>query len=236
MELIRLKTVAEELQRSDVPRKTDRNNRWSFLKTGTTLILTVVITSLSIRLYGPSIGCELGRNTTCSTDRSAERVSLFPLSPDADPVLDLMLLRWQPPGYPPLNFTDPSSRAAIQWPTNAPVVVPAVYKDFDNFLPLWLFRWPTFVYQRQSPEKPLFSPNFGFEGGVYLQFIVDFYDNLPDRTAFVQGTPNWHNEKWEDMLRCIKPEINFTTLAPWLVEGYFKAKRGVGQGPSISSS
>ena len=123
--------------------------------------------------------------------------------------------RWQPPGHPPLNFSDPSYRSLIKWPEDTPVVVPAVYKNWDRGLPLWLFRWPTFVYQRLSPEQPLFSRNFGHEGRAYLQFIVELYDNLPQRTAFVQGDPDWHNTKWEDMLRCIKPQINFTTLAPW---------------------
>lgn len=39
-----------------------------------------------------------------------------------------------------------------------------------------------------SPWRPLLSPgNVGFEATAYLQFIVDFYDDLPGVTAFIHG-------------------------------------------------
>ena len=41
-------------------------------------------------------------------------------------------------------------------------------------------------YQRKDPEVPNFVPQRGLEGGVYLKFVVDYYDNLPDVTVFMR--------------------------------------------------
>ena len=43
------------------------------------------------------------------------------------------------------------------------------------------------MYQRRRPENPGYVPNHGYEGGVYLKFVVDHYDNLPDVTVFMQA-------------------------------------------------
>jgi hypothetical protein len=43
------------------------------------------------------------------------------------------------------------------------------------------------MYQRRHPEMPGYVPNHGYEGGVYLKFIVDYYDNLPDVAVFLQA-------------------------------------------------
>ena len=43
------------------------------------------------------------------------------------------------------------------------------------------------MYQRRRPESPGYVPNHGYEGGVYLRFVLDHYDNLPDVAVFVQA-------------------------------------------------
>ena len=43
------------------------------------------------------------------------------------------------------------------------------------------------MYQRRRPEAPGYVPNHGYEGGVYLRFVLDHYDNLPDVAVFVQA-------------------------------------------------
>lgn len=43
------------------------------------------------------------------------------------------------------------------------------------------------MYQRRHPDMPGYVPNHGYEGGAYLKFIVDYYDNLPDVVVFLQA-------------------------------------------------
>ena len=127
----------------------------------------------------------------------------------------IMRIHLQHPGQPWLDFSDIMLPSKIVWPSGTPVLVPGVGGDeFDNLLPKWLLRWPVWLYQRKDENAPLFCPRFGNEGGLFLKFIVDFYDNLPERVAFIQGRPEIFNHGWEDMLRCLRPEVNFTTLAP----------------------
>lgn len=35
-------------------------------------------------------------------------------------------------------------------------------------------------------------PNIGREGETYLRYIIEFYNDLPDYTAFLQGDPFYH--------------------------------------------
>ena len=69
------------------------------------------------------------------------------------------------------------------------VVVPSVYKEWDNGSPDWItdksiqekYNFTTFVYQKTDPAKPnYFSTNRGTEGGVYLKYIVEHYHDFPD--------------------------------------------------------
>lgn len=111
-----------------------------------------------------------------------------------------------------INFSDPASYRKIVWPPKTPVLVPAMHNEINEVFPRWLLRWPVFLYQRKSPDLPRYCPNHGFEGGVYLQFILDFYDNLPHTIVFLQGMPQNHNEYWEDWLTCLRPTIRFTPM------------------------
>ena len=43
------------------------------------------------------------------------------------------------------------------------------------------------LYQRETRTAPGFVPNHAYETGVFLKFVVDHYDNLPEVTAFVSG-------------------------------------------------
>ena len=87
------------------------------------------------------------------------------------------------------------------WPSKL-VVVPAVYNEWDmpegaavvDVVPEWAR--PTYgknkytigpLYQRRFESKPNFVPNHSYETGVFLKFIIDNYDQLPDVTAFVQA-------------------------------------------------
>ena len=65
---------------------------------------------------------------------------------------------------------------------------------------------PRVVYQRHDPKQRLYSPNHGFEAGVYLQFIVEHYYNLPEQVVFMQGDPGSHVDlgTFGETLRCLR--------------------------------
>ena len=86
-----------------------------------------------------------------------------------------------------------SEPAPSSWPKPV-IVVPAVYREWERRgVPSWACpaRGADYavapVYQRLDPVAPRYVPNFAFEAGVYLRFVVDHYDRLPDITAFLQG-------------------------------------------------
>ena len=71
------------------------------------------------------------------------------------------------------------------------VLVPAVFREWGG-LPLRAPRWlleqaPVYLYQRLAPEKPCYSHNSGYECGIYLRFLNDYYDNLPAFIVFAQA-------------------------------------------------
>ena len=83
------------------------------------------------------------------------------------------------------------------WRTNLVLVVATVK---GRLSPRALHTWArntssstTIVYQRLDPSSPNYSPNIAFEAGVHIQFIFDYYDNLPNQTAFLQDHPDRHN-------------------------------------------
>ena len=87
------------------------------------------------------------------------------------------------------------------WPSKL-VVVPAVFDEWDvpegasveSSVPAWARPDPvkdpyvvSDLYQRRFEAAPGFVPNRASETAVYLKFVVDHYENLPDVTAFVRG-------------------------------------------------
>jgi hypothetical protein len=57
-----------------------------------------------------------------------------------------------------------------------------------------------FVYQKHSPDLPLFLPNKGNECLAYVQYIVDHYNSLPDYVIFVHGRAMKHCDNIVDYL------------------------------------
>lgn len=61
---------------------------------------------------------------------------------------------------------------------------------------------PSIVYNKGSyipNTKPL--PNIGREAHTYLSFIVDYYDDLPDKVFFTQGNPFPHSPQFLQKLQ-----------------------------------
>ena len=102
----------------------------------------------------------------------------------------------------------PKSGSKKSWPTPL-VVVPAVFDEWDtpvitsgspketktktSAVPDWAAPGEqsaysvSELYQRRDEDAPGFVPNRAYETGVFLKFVVDHYDDLPEVTAFVSG-------------------------------------------------
>jgi hypothetical protein len=54
--------------------------------------------------------------------------------------------------------------------------------------------WDYLIYNKGETISGIYKqiPNIGREGETYLRYIIEFYYNLPDYTAFVQGNPFPH--------------------------------------------
>ena len=98
-------------------------------------------------------------------------------------------------------------------------MVPAVYDEFDSKVPSWAR--PSIaqsyavapLYDRRDNTSELFVPNRAYEGGVYLKFIVDYYDNLPDVTVFVQADASGV-EDFKHKLRIVAQNVDKIDYQP----------------------
>jgi hypothetical protein len=102
------------------------------------------------------------------------------------------------------------------------VLVPSVYNEWETQgPPSWYtdktiqqrHNFTIFLYQKMDPMKSNFIPiNRGTEGGVYLRYIVDHYDNFPDVAIFVHAKPEDHQPHWVDMIGCISPNATYISI------------------------
>lgn len=107
------------------------------------------------------------------------------------------------------------------------VLVPSVYHEFapPNYPP-WVmdtdilakYNYSVFLYQKRDPALPHYVRNHGTEGGVYLKYIIDHYDNFPDVAIFVHGEPKHHQAHWLQILGCISPNATYTNINFGMVE------------------
>ena len=119
------------------------------------------------------------------------------------------------------------------------VVVPAAYNEFVSDTPGWLLELLTspkrslYLYQRiEGPERPHYAHNVGFESGIYLRFVVDHYDDLPEVLVGVHGVPDAHNPYWREWVACLRPNMTYTSLNTEWVED----RTVDGDGPSLAFS
>ncbi len=101
------------------------------------------------------------------------------------------------------------------------VVIPAVYKEWEQHLPLWFesqntheqHNFTTFLYQKNNAALPNYIPNNrGTEGAVYLRYIVEHYDKLPDFMIFTHAHPEQHAPDWLAHIGCIRPNATYSSL------------------------
>lgn len=77
------------------------------------------------------------------------------------------------------------------------LVVPRTKEEDVDWISRELPDWDTAIYVADDPKAPLHPPkNKGHEVMIYLTYIIDFYDNLPDVAVFIHSHQTaWHNEE-----------------------------------------
>jgi len=62
------------------------------------------------------------------------------------------------------------------------------------------------IYQQEHPDEPNFYTRHGNEVGAYLRFLIDYYNCLPNVTAFVHGHEDegWHSFNMRDTIRALQ--------------------------------
>lgn len=76
------------------------------------------------------------------------------------------------------------------------LVVPKMKEEDTSWLDSEIPEWEKAVYVADDPEAPLHPPkNKGHEVMVYLSYIIDHYEVLPDVVAFMHSHQfAWHND------------------------------------------
>lgn len=85
------------------------------------------------------------------------------------------------------------------------VLVPAMWST-EYPSQQWHRKYQTCVYQRHDPSISAYVPNFGFEAGVYLRYIVDHYDSLPSIVAFIQEDAT---TEIESQMSCLRTDVDW---------------------------
>ena len=135
---------------------------------------------------------------------------------------------------PKANNISSTNNSSIQskWVANTLVVVPAMWKEIDwanrSSWPLWLRdglglsdtkprSYHIHLYQRIDPNsKPPYDwpycANVHEEAGVYLQFIHDYYHDLPDKILFLHGKPFRHASHPIQAAQCVRDDIHYANV------------------------
>ncbi|KAI9934585.1 hypothetical protein ASPWEDRAFT_645289 [Aspergillus wentii DTO 134E9] len=92
------------------------------------------------------------------------------------------------------------------------LVVPKIKDEDTDWMAREIPDWQHAVYVADDPSAPLHPPkNKGHEVMVYLSYIIDHYDEIPDIVAFMHSHQfAWHNDEIfggdaADMLRRLNP-------------------------------
>ncbi|KAI1869030.1 uncharacterized protein JN550_006017 [Neoarthrinium moseri] len=97
---------------------------------------------------------------------------------------------------PPSSEQDTSSNASSDASSDVEIVVASLRHEDTSWLPTYLPEWKANVYVVDDPEAPLtVSVNRGRESMVYLTYIIDHYDRLPNNIIFMHASRfAWHND------------------------------------------
>ena len=133
---------------------------------------------------------------------------------------------------PAIRHNTIASRNYSRWAPNKLVIIPAVWKEINwanrSSWPHWLQEglhlnlnssslYDVYLYQRIDPDaRPPYDwpycPNGREESGVYLQFIRDFYYDLPKKMLFIHGNPFLHSKDAIEKALCIHDDVHFVHI------------------------
>lgn len=124
--------------------------------------------------------------------------------------------RVQAPPPKPLPHLVDRSQPPPRWSEPVVLVVAHWKEDLTWLNSNGLEYVPRVLYQRHDANAPYYSPNHGNEAGVYLQFIVEHYDALPEQVVFLQGDPANHVDMGTllETIRCLRAgEVPYLSLS-----------------------
>ena len=136
------------------------------------------------------------------------------------------------PTCPKLNSTIatilPNKRS--KWEDDKLVVIPAFWKEIDwanrSSWPLWLLEglnpqssYQVHLYQRIDPNSTApydwpYCANRHEETGVYLQFIYEYYHDLPNKMLFIHGEPLKHSPSPIQIAQCMRKDVHYASVNP----------------------
>jgi hypothetical protein len=133
-------------------------------------------------------------------------------------------------GSEDINMNNPklSFKAGVSKPAgynfSMILVVPRTMDEDVKWIETEVPSLKTAIYVADDPNAPLHPPkNKGHEVMIYLSWIIDNYDNLPDVSIFMHAHRwTWHNN---DILNLDSSEM-LKRLSPWRVwrEGYMNLR------------
>ncbi|KAJ5664710.1 hypothetical protein N7462_011523 [Penicillium macrosclerotiorum] len=96
---------------------------------------------------------------------------------------------------PQPNFV-PGTAKPLGYNYTKTLVVARIKSEDTTWIGEELPDWGSAVYVADDPKAPLHPPqNKGHEVMVYISYIIDFYENLPDVAVFMHSHQEaWHNE------------------------------------------
>ncbi|KAJ5864253.1 uncharacterized protein N7529_006169 [Penicillium soppii] len=110
------------------------------------------------------------------------------------------------------------------------MVVTRTKEEDTSWISEQLPDWNTAIYVADDPSAPLHPPkNKGHEVMIYLTYIVDHYDQLPDVAVFMHSHQNaWHNDALfnGDAANLLR-RLNLNRV---IREGYMNTRCGFGPG------
>jgi hypothetical protein len=126
-----------------------------------------------------------------------------------------------------------SGSKASRWKSNQLLVIPALWKEIDwihhSTWPHWLTQglsrfngnttrpYEVYLYQRFDPKSsapydwPYYS-NVHRAADIFLKFIDDFYDNLPDKMLFIPDGSFVHSSQLIKEAQCVRDDIRYLRL------------------------
>jgi hypothetical protein len=130
---------------------------------------------------------------------------------------------------PPPNFI-PGTPKPPGYQYSKVMVVTRTKEEDTDWIAEQLPDWNTAIYVADDPSAPLHPPkNKGHEVMIYLTYIVDHYDQLPDVAVFMHSHQNaWHNDALfnGDAAQVLR-KLNLNRV---IREGYMNTRCGYGPG------